>query len=677
MAALRGMSPALRVECVRQALDVADAAEIPELAALLVDVAADAPRGRGDSPLDPRRLGRSVLNALRWSAASGEDAAAPERAAWMLIEHWSSLDEPLRAAVLGRARQRVTGVLTAAARDERPGARAGVAAVIAHTSEPSLMPLVVSLLGDPDEQVSGLAEQAVLAIARTGEASAVEDELARAASAFESHRRRAIVELALQRVPLGVGAEANRERSALARWAFDTESPASGALRWALRNSADPDTRRKAFELLVVGGLVAAAGDRLGRPATPAEHVSVLTNVHLIAHPRRAKALRTLTPARTDERVGGILPAPGAALKLNEPARAGLPVLAAAVGVPAPARSVWTNALINDPSPRVRWRAVRACARRDLADFAFDASEAVARSAILSWSSLGDGLEPVSNAEPLRLAGLFARSPHASVRAIGASELERLAWHQPGPVAGRVHARRLVRRDRAVMVGDLRQRLLAAEPAAIPSLAMLIRRLGLEREFAAELTAIAERPVVSAVAARAVATAVTVLERAPGPGAGMVIENASRSDDPRVRANAADAIGRRALAEPAEQERSHAVLLELKDDGHHRVRASALRGLATSATARGVSVRHADWRVIATGTTEMLNEARPEHKIAGLWLTQRVLSPLWAMGAIEGVSESVVRSARDPDERVRRRGLSCAALIAAMREQAERQEVPA
>ena len=652
-------------------MEVGEVDERSALAPVLIEMAADAAVAEG-SPLRPARVVRGVLDAIRWSAHAKEDLAASEQAAWLLVSRWAEFGEPVRKQAMARARGRISAVLAKAARDERASVREGAATVVTQCAEAVMLPLAVDLLSDADESVVRAAEAAVLAVARaSGESVEIEAELARAAAAYEHHRKRSIVELAIQRLPAGVASDVVRERSPLARWVCGTDSPASGAVRSVLRSSSDPETRKRAFDLLVVDGLVPAAADRLNRPAQPAEHVAVLSASHLVGNPRREKALRAIAPNRADERAGGILPALNVAVKLNEPARAGIPVLSGAMKLPAPARSAWTNAFINDASARVRWRAVRACARRDLGDFAFDSSEPVARAALLAWSSLGDGLDSSTSPEPLRMAGLFARSPHSSVRAVGEAERDRLAWDDPNHVAGRVLARMLTRRDRAVMVGDLRQRLASAEPVRAPSVAMLIRKLGLEREFASELAAMATAAIRDRAAARAAATAVAVLERAPGETARAAIETAAHSEDPRVRANAADAISKRSITEETERERALDVLVELKRDAHHRVKASALRGIAAWATAEGLSLKRTEWSMVASGLIEMLERNEPEQRVAGLWLAQRTITPLWAMGEIEVLSQAVARSARDPDERVRRRGISCSAIIAAIREQAE------
>ncbi|NUQ52456.1 MAG: hypothetical protein HUU19_07135, partial [Phycisphaerales bacterium] len=98
-------------------------------------------------------------------------------------------------------------------------------------------------------------------------------------------------------------------------------------------------------------------------------------------------------------------------------------------------------------------------------------------------------------------------------------------------------------------------------------------------------------------------------------------------------------------------------LLELKDDGAHRARANALRGLLETAAGEP-SVE---------GVHAMLSDERPMHRLAGVWLAGRVLpgvKPVIAArygdlaGAVKRLAE------KDEDEHVRRRALHAAGLMA-------------
>ncbi|HRQ73124.1 MAG TPA: hypothetical protein PLU35_08860, partial [Phycisphaerales bacterium] len=138
---------------------------------------------------------------------------------------------------------------------------------------------------------------------------------------------------------------------------------------------------------------------------------------------------------------------------------------------------------------------------------------------------------------------------------------------------------------------------------------------------------------------------------------------AERVKGERLRANAVEALARRMRRERTGFSESMPVaceqvsLVEFKADGHHRVRANALRAM----------LAFGDSHAAAGELVGMLRDERPGHRLAAVWLASRALT-------IDGrtsvgrrwteLASHVVRMARgERDERVRRRAAVCAARV--------------
>jgi HEAT repeat protein len=251
----------------------------------------------------------------------------------------------------------------------------------------------------------------------------------------------------------------------------------------------------------------------------------------------------------------------------------------------------------------------------------------------------------------------------------------------PGPL-GALAARRWLARDRAGFLRALLERLESPEESRRLAAIMTARRLGIESMVLESIVRACED-----VSPRVVATAAGALvgEAAAQPAVLGTLEKVSTHADPRVRSNAVESLGRiviraaRASDEPVVKRASN-VIRAMRNapgsDEHHRVRATALRELARAAALRPA----AQIEPLGPALVEMLNDPRPAHRLAGVWLAERSLAAGFFEARGDGVSlsrrEAVERLAElaghDPDPRVLRR-----ARAGVKRLHAELAEVPA
>jgi len=126
----------------------------------------------------------------------------------------------------------------------------------------------------------------------------------------------------------------------------------------------------------------------------------------------------------------------------------------------------------------------------------------------------------------------------------------------------------------------------------------------------------------------------------PTPEAIAAVTEVLRHEDPRVRANAVESLARQSRLK---SRAAPAVIIELKADDHHRVRANAIRAGIASAAAGPDAL------------TPMLTDTRPMHRLAGVWLAGR------APG--QRTPELIARLGElarfDADPRVRARAVAC------------------
>ncbi|MFM9995092.1 MAG: hypothetical protein ACKVU4_04740 [Phycisphaerales bacterium] len=647
-------------------------------------------RGRARTIGDLARIGHGVL-------FSGATARVLDDAARALLSGWGYLSEPQRvwAGELVRRDElsrRWRRLVNASPALPSSGDRRSAAEALGDLVDPGLArPLAVMIL-DRDARVADAAERSLRRLVefalsrgagRIGDETAdetLDGAVADAARAFRDHRRRGVLESAallldLPRRSRGRRADAGGH-APLSRWFEDREHESHLALRAVVRRSSDARMRARAWEWLGESGgsVTTAALDRVARAATREDHEAVLVRSHLLANPMRARRAGMLAAGAPRQPTGGPLPIGAGITRLTLAARRGLPRLAGALLAADAARAKALEPLLADPDAAVRHAAARAVPPGHAVDYCFDADERVARHAVVAAS--GAGLTSVEGEQPAWRWRALARSPHAVVRWIAADELDRADPWAADSAASRVGLRRSLVADRAGVLTELRARL-AFDDAALRCAAIVVaRRLGVAGELEQELTALVTGPgeSPSPPPERAAAAATTALGDLDTQTARSTIHAALAHPVPRVRANAVEAFvrqGRRHgfFAAPPSSTigpPSKFALVELKHDRHHRVRANAIRALLDGvANASGAAAVDPGAELAS-----MLSDDRPMHRVAALWLAERVL----ARGGSErhGWNELAVRVAglakEEPEPAVRVRADRCARrALAAMR----------
>jgi hypothetical protein len=297
----------------------------------------------------------------------------------------------------------------------------------------------------------------------------------------------------------------------------------------------------------------------------------------------------------------------------------------------------------------------------DLADYCFDEDLAVARTAVMRWSHLGAGRMTGKASETAgrrRLLTRLARSPHGVVRRIACDDLRRLdpvlAWEEGGPpmdlaiTAGQ---------DPEAIAAKLEEELASRDARRVARALRVVQRTSLAGHLQHRLAEIVARrasaagsgaPADDRNAATIISTIAEIEVHARGASVRQALEDALTDRDDRVRSNAVDAVARDARRS-ADPQLTAAPLIELKLDEHHRVRGSAIRGLLWAAESTPQLGQGAFESMF-----EMLDDGRPMHRLAGIWLCER-----WAMGHVRSDLDAQLASRRlrsmaqhEPDPRL-------------------------
>lgn len=615
-----------------------------------------------------------------------------------LVRRWMHVSADLKPAALAVGRGRWARAVESVGQDA--SAARGIAALALETSDAALLPGLARLLETPGLQTAMYVERAmvelvrrathidpemiVLAGARAGPGASHEaghdashingepteplDALTRhelerrirdSIDSFANHRARGVIWCAMMLLDRSAAAHPT---STLAAWLRDKDQPSLPALRGVIRWSAKPLARLRAWEWLPIEHLATAAADRLTRAQTILEHDLLLSRHHLALRPGRAARMRSIghRAAATNGRPAapqlGLLPPPAIMEQLEPESRLGLPRITAHLRLGVEPTRAALEPLLADPDPAVRHAASRCISTRGLTDYCFDADPSIARSAMLSLSTVGvpeaRRRSRQAAAEISRMQRRLTASPHAIVRAIAAQEVARLDWDDPASTAGRVEAWRMLAADPLGFAKLIRERWADSSTPSRARLTMLIRRLGLQADFKDELElfirdglvelsgATAEEAASSAAdidasspTARGVATAIAALGEA-GPHTD-VLQLALTQGHGRIRANAVEALARNLRLASQQQDSPPAAdtahaLVEYKDDAHHRVRANASRALIIGGSVKpadpSIAIEAEAFRVAGLdGLAGMLTDDRGSHRLAGVWLAGRIL----------------------------------------------------
>lgn len=593
-----------------------------------------------------------------------------------VILAWRALDGDSRAEVLRLGPERLLPVMRRLAGHSDPEARFVVIRAMVDMGDPRVAGDLAGLAGDGDVDVARGAERALVTIARmaperkdvtcASAASAVVD----AARRFgESHSSRGLLLSALLLTPPRLEGPASARQSPLAKWLMEADQPGHSALRTVLRRSPDPRVRLRAMHWMRWAPMSVSATARVGRAVGAEDHEVVLTVSHLVLHPVRAAGLRSAVvsvPRRSVRGVGSwpeecALPHPEVAATLSTAARRGLARFAAVMAGDATTLSVALHHALADPDATVRWTAARTLPIAESADYCFDENPLVARSTMLRRSTVGDRSLVVSEGDA-RLVRLLTRHPEAAIRRLAKQEWARIDPWDHRLASSRLAARRRLAANRHGFLGEIQAAMRECERAV--GTIMLVRALGIVREFEANLCAVVRGSSNDADSLRAIAAAVSALGDLDSPAARATLLQCLGHHDDRVRANAVDALARRSLA-PAEVE-PHSLrgtLAEFKDDPSHRVRANAILALIRG-VGRGIGERVASPVVPTRALSAMLDDDRVMHRIAGLWVVDRTIAAgldgRFGDASIQIALALDAMAKREGEVKVRERAAQCA-----------------
>ena len=648
---LRKLPPEERLAAVGAAFGLTPACEAEPLALLLIELASKSSPGRG-----LRGTRRGTAGLARTSAA----------AVLLLATRWRVVPPGLRQVALAAGRGRWAESLAAL----QPGQLAvhgeAIAELAIDSGDPALTGCLPPILALAESRAAAMAGQALLAIAlRLSEPvhlgllgleetspslrplldaeaapwtpAAVGELLAAVAAAvqgFENHGRKEVLLAALlllesPRQTIGGG-------DALAVLVTDRDAPAGQTLRSAFRRAKAPIARQRAWLWLREEAVAAACTERIARAPTPADHAVLLALGHLAIAPARARHLAIVPiatrPAPSDQLPPGVpagcrvhptgpVPDRRTLAALPPACRRQVPRLVAALDADETTRAMALEPLLLEADPIARWNAAQVLVGGHARDYCFDRHALIAGHAALRACSLGvreAGRPRAADGPRRRFASGLARSPHPVVRAIGRAETDRLT---PGG-QNRLQllaALRLHRATPEAFADWVRGRVESDDPSAGVAAMMVARRIGAVAAIEAVLLRLVAGSLATPApgASRLAATAVASLGDLRSPRTESVLRECLRTHpDARVRANAAEALGR--SRRPTTRDRLPA---ETAAETHHRVRASVLRAMLLPwPEPKGDRATDA-----AEALSAMLVDPRAEHRLAGVWVVQRSL----------------------------------------------------
>ncbi len=477
-------------------------------------------------------------------------------------------------------------------------------------------------------------------------------------ASFESHKRKEVLLAALvllesprQGVGGVGGVVGGGGRDALADLALDSESPAAQTLRSVFRRARAPLGRQRAWVWLRERAVAAACTERIARAPTRLDHEVLLRLGHLALAPARNRDLAIVPIATKPAPVGqtppgatpgrrlladGVVPDQSVLSALSPMARRSVPRLIEALDANTTTRTLALDPFLTDPDPIARFNAARVTMGPTARDYCFDREGTIARHNALRASSAGireSGRLRVGDGARRRFARGLCRSSHRAVRLIGGAEFDRVT---PGGASTLqlLAARRTHTTDPGAFADWVRGIVDSAAPGEVVGTLMVCRRIGAIAAVESILlaiiadslteTATTETAATDAAkgASRVVATAVACLGELRAPRIVSVLrECMARHPDARVRANAADGLGRLRTVGTGSLS-----LDEVSIEEHHRVRGSVLRALLTPwPEPKGNGQEVDKTSQAAESLAVMLEDSRPSYRLAGVWVVQRSL----------------------------------------------------
>lgn len=596
-----------------------------------------------------------------------------------ILTRWAALDASAREAMLSIDSERLVPALRRAVRHDDPDARFGVIRAMVEHGDPRLCEDLISFIGDRDQHVARGAERALVAMARSAPdrkdvawANASVAVVSAAGRFGETHMSRGVLLAAMLLTTPRLTGPASALQSPMAHWLAGESHPGHAALRTVLRRNPDPRLRSRALAWLRWEPMVVSALARVMRGVSAEDHEALLINSHLALHPLRSQRLATAAiSTRLSETwpEDCALPDRATAARLSCEARRGLPRFAAMVAADSHTLAASLDTALADPDATVRWCAATTLPLHAIEDYCFDADPIIARAALLRRSCVGDAqVRSALRPADARLTRRLVRHPDPGIRALARQERDRTDMWNADSAGGRLAAQRSLAADRAAVIEDIRQALRDAN-RALAAIA-LAKAIGVAADLEADLRTLAEASWVEgdATTPRIAAAAVSALGYVATAAAVTTLLACLNHTDDRVRANAVESLARhRRDAERHGRDTPSlaSVLLELRTDPSHRVRANAIRAMLRSVAPAPAST--------ARALSNMLADDRAMHRVAGLWVVDRaiVAGVDRSMGdASIHIALSLDKLARtDVEPKVRLRAAQCAGrMLGATRE---------
>ncbi|MHC4081815.1 MAG: HEAT repeat domain-containing protein [Planctomycetota bacterium] len=464
---------------------------------------------------------------------------------------------------------------------------------------------LVALLSAPDDQVQRRAGEALVTIVvdRAGPdgrrlldpTTARRLDEAVAGAVIPDRDRR------LDEVLLAAAVLANRPGPALRRILDDPDHPVLFALRGVVARTGRRLVRSNMLRWITDPVLGGPARRSMHRIRGPQQLADLLGAGHLLLSPRRRRAMRRV------DRPGRLAPGPAGAAALPPPAQVGLVHMIRALPLPAAARRDHLADCIALSSPVARLRALEAllgdpsAAAQDLIErFCFDRARPVA---VLAS---GRALRGAESLGPVGL-GRLQQSPHRIVarRAeIIAARSSTKAFFDRWMSLGRndwwAAGLALLRTQREAFLARLTNLMATGERDERLAAITLARRLGVTAALEAELIR-----QVGSVDFRVASAAVAALGDGGSGQCSAAVRRALGHADPRVRANAVEALVRI-------DRRPGAHLDALAASRDNRLRANAVRGLLVGRSSGGVKALR-----------RMLTDDDPRHRVSAVWVARR------------------------------------------------------
>jgi hypothetical protein len=550
--------------------------------------------------------------------------SSADRAIDSLFTLWDQIPRSARRYLLAISEPRIIARLRHNAIADDPAARKAVARIPRLTPIPASIDLLPVLLRDQDPSVVREAEKTLHTLAdhlgslRDHQRDALEQTGIEVLQTYSEHHSDESI-AAVERLGPWMG-------TSWREW-FDTSDDAElMLLRTALRRADDQDAPTRAVAWMCIPSMSGAALEHLTRLRRAQDLKTLADAAHLLRTPARARSLRV---RRADVPAGEI----DTITRPDVPATLARLEWSLAV-CPAPLPGTVAREGLLHPEASIRWNIARNCTnhapdhhdlRSIVQDFTFDPHHSIARSSTIAL------LTKNSKAHTTQL-GTLRSSAHPAVRRVAhLATLPARQWQANAAMRMKLHE------TPDLLLAQIRGDLVSSSESTILSALKTLERLRLAPRFEQAILSL-----LSHTSSRVCATAVTLTASIPTAAAKAALATVFLHDDPRVRANTIESVGKQNPNSP--------VVVRAAFDDIPRLRANGIRARFTSNPPEATSLLE-----------DMLGDERADHRLSALWVTRRV-----AATALNTRIASLASS--EPDIRVRQSAHTCArALLARIR----------